>query len=231
MKEVIVATFIKVLSQMLETDDLATAFNLCLHYLQRLHSRTDVKRNFKGEFQYIVKRKKLLKTEYGCIEARQIIWCVCGLNSFVYDMAQETGVAKKSPELFKRWPCVKIVRKRTKEQIPIDPLRDRKLSDIFEIEKQQFSIAPSLLGQNDAGEELRPQSPSERVETTTDEEYSNDSEHAKVSPSPLTHETPQHHATKSSKVNRELFPKTGTKRRRKEQEQDRKRKHKKKKRL
>lgn len=224
--DAILATSIMVLSQMLETDDLATASRLCLVYLEQLHSHKDVKKSFEDEFRYIETRGKVLQFPpvFGSIDARKIVWCVCRLNRFAFDMAKESGEAERSPEHFKAWPCVKL----TNHQKEIDPLRDPRLIDIFKLENRPFSIAPSLFGQNDAREELRPQSPSERVETTTDEEYRNDIVYAKASPSHLTYETPQDHAKDvalvssetPSEVSRELFPKRGTKRRRKEEEQD-----------
>ena len=162
-EEVILATCIKVLSQMLETDDLATAFNYCLHYLRELHSREEVKINFEDEFKFIERRGKLFPPAIGYPGARNIIWHVWRLNRFVFDAARETGEAERSPKLFKTWPCVKI-----EQQIEIDPLRDPKLSAIFKLENRPFSIAPSLFDQNGAGERLRPQSPSERGEPITD---------------------------------------------------------------
>ena len=221
-KDVILATFIKVLSQLLESDDLATALNFCLHYLQRLHSREEVKKNFKDELKYI-ETKNTWQLAFGSIDARKMIWCVCRLNRFVFDVAQENGEA--SPELFKQWPCVEIERKTTKEVIKIDPLRDPKLSDVFKREKRPFSIAPPLSDKNDATkEESRPQPASGRAETTSCAEYNNE----EASSSPSTHETPEHHAKDvtlgssqtTSKVKRELFPKVGTKRKREEEEEE-----------
>ena len=210
-QDVILATFIKVLSQLLESDDLATALNFCLHYLQRLHSREEVKKNFKDELQYIEVREKIVKFHFGSIEARKIIWCVCRLNRFVFDVAQENGEA--SPEVFERWPCVEIKDKKTNKVINIDPLRNEKLRDLFALEKRPFSIAPPLSAvsdKNDAGEESGPQPPSGRAETTTCAEYNNE----EASPSPSTHETPERHAKdvtkvssqKTSNVNRQLYP-------------------------
>ena len=225
-KDVILATFIKVLSQLLESDDLATALYFCLHYLQRLHSREEVKKNFKDELKFIEVRNKPLKLEFGSIEARKIIWCVCRLNRFVFDVAQENGEA--SPELFKQWPCVEIVHKKTNKVINIDPLRNEKLMAIFELEKRPFSIAPPLSAvsdKNDAGEESGPQPPSGRAETTTWAENNNE----EASPSPSTHETPERHAKDvplvssqtTNKVKRELYPEVapevGTKRKREEE--------------
>ena len=230
-QDVILATFIKVLSQLLESDDLATALNFCLHYLQRLHSRKEVKQNFEGELEFIEGRGKQLKNlkEFkllvGSIEARKIIWCVCRLNRFVFDVAQENGEASR--EVFKQWPCVEIKNKKTNEVINIDPLRHEKLRDLFALEKRPFSIAPPLSAvsdKNDAGEESGPQPPSGRAETTTCAEYNNE----EASPSPSTHETPERHAKdvtkvssqKTSNVNRELYPEkapeVGTKRKREE---------------
>ena len=220
-KDVILATFIKVLSQLLESDDLATALNFCLHYLQRLHSREEVKKNFKDELKYI-ETKNTWQLAFGSIDARKMIWCVCRLNRFVFDVAQENGEA--SPELFKQWPCVEIERKTTKEVIKIDPLRDPRLSDVFKLEKRPFSIAPPLSDKNDARkEESRPQPASGRAETTSCAEYNNEE-----ASSPSTHETPEHHAKDvtlgssqtTSKVKKELFPKVGTKRKREEEEEE-----------
>ena len=219
-KDVIFATFIKVLSQLLESDDLATALNFCLHYLQRLHSREEVKKNFKDELRFIEKRNTW-QPAFGSIEARKMIWCVCRLNRFVFDVAQENG--EESPELFEQWPCVEIERKTTKEVIKIDPLRDPKLEAVFELEKRPFSIAPPLSCKNDAGEESRPQPPSGRAETTTCAEYNNE----EASPRPSTHKTPERHAKDvtlvssqtPSEVNRELFPEKGTKRKREKEEE------------
>lgn len=107
-------------------------------------------------------------------------------------------------------------------------MRDPKLSDAFKLEKRPFSIAPSLSDKNDAGEELRPQPPSGRAETTTCAEYNNE----EASPSPSTHETPERHAKDvtlvssqtTSKAKRELqypevAPKVGIKRKREEEEE------------
>ena len=221
-KDVILATFIKVLSQLLESDDLATALNFCLHYLQRLHSREEVKKNFKDELKYI-ETKNTWQLAFGSIDARKMIWCVCRLNRFVFDVAQENGEA--SPELFKQWPCVEIERKTTKEVIKIDPLRDPRLSDVFKLEKRPFFIAPPLSDKNDARkEESRPQPASGRAETTSCAEYNNE----EASSSPSTHETPEHHAKDvtlgssqtTSKVKKELFPMVGTKRKREEEEEE-----------
>ena len=162
-KDVILATLIKLLSQMLETDDLATAFSFCLHDLKQLHSRKDVKKNFED---VLAKKKPWLKAKVRK-KARKIVWCVCRMNQFVFNMAQEAGEAERSPERFKAWPCVKIASHLKNYQIEIDPLRDPELSAIFKPENLAFSpIPPSSFGQNDAGEELRPQKPSERAETT-----------------------------------------------------------------
>ena len=89
-KDVILATFIKVLSQLLESDDLATALNFCLHYLQRLHSREEIKKNFKDELRFIEKRNTW-QLAFGSIEARKMIWCVCRLNRFVFHVARENA--------------------------------------------------------------------------------------------------------------------------------------------
>ena len=218
--DAILATSIMVLSQMLETDDLAMAYQLCLVYLEQLHSHKDVKKSFEDEFRYIEARGKVqFWPVFGSIDARKILWCVCSLNRFVFDMAKETGDAKRSPELFKAWPFVKP----TNHQKEIDPLRDPRLVAIFKLENRPFSIAPSLFDQNDA-EESRPQSPSGRAETTTCAEYNNE----EASSSPPTHETPEHHAKDvtlvssqtTSEVSKELFPKVGTKRKREEEEEE-----------
>ena len=218
--DAILAISIMVLSQMLETDDLAMAYQLCLVYLEQLHSHKDVKKSFEDEFRYIEARGKVqFWPVFGSIDARKILWCVCSLNRFVFDMAKETGEAERSPELFKAWPCVKP----TNHQIEIDPLRDPRLVAIFKLENRPFSIAPSLFDQNDA-EESRPQSPSGRAETTTCAEYNNE----EASPSPSSHQTPERQAKNvtlvssqtTSKANRELQypPQVGTKRKREEEE-------------
>ena len=196
-EEVILATLFKVSSQILETDDLATAFKFCLHYLQRLHSREDVIKNFKDEFHYIENRGKLsVPPVYGCANARKIIWCVCCLNRFVFEIAKETGESKRSPRLFKAWPSVQI-----EQQIEIDPLRDPRLFHIFKLENLTFPITPSLFDQNDAGKESRPQSLSGRAETTKGAEYIDE----EASPSRSTHETSPPPWHRTSNPIRNLF--------------------------
>ena len=163
-KDVILATLIKLLSQMLETDDLAAAFSFCLDDLKQLHLRKDVKKNFED---VLAKKKRWLMTAKVRKEAAKIAWCVCLMNQFVFNMAQEAGEAKRSPESFKPWPCVKIASHLRNHLIEIDPLRDPELSAIFESENLKFSpIPPSSFGQNDAAEELKPQKPGERAEAT-----------------------------------------------------------------
>ena len=135
-EEVILATWLKVSSQILETDDLATAFNFCLHYLQRLHSHEDVIKNFDDEF---TEDGRNLRLPPARAAARKIICCVCRLNRFVFDIVNETGDAERSAKLFKAWPPVQVGKERK-----IDPLRDPELEAIFKLENQSFPIAPPL---------------------------------------------------------------------------------------
>lgn len=140
MSDSVLATGIKILATLLETEDSTLALNLCRHNLQKIHSR--VKGVFETELKVVPKLspKKLKKNP----ENREIMWHVCRLNRYVFDVAQKVG-GDAFQELF-IWPCVEISGAGNEKQ-EIDPLRDPRLDEIFRKESRESCSVVWSFGQ------------------------------------------------------------------------------------
>ena len=137
----VLATGIKILATLLETEDSTLALNLCRYDLQKIHSR--VAGEFKTELEDVpkVSPKKLKKNP----ENREIMWYVCRLNQYVFDVAQKVG-GDAFRELF-IWPCVEISSGTGNEKQEIDPLRDPRLDKIFRKERRESCSVVWSFGQ------------------------------------------------------------------------------------
>lgn len=125
------ATGIKILATLLETKNSTLALQLCIHNLKVIHSR--VAGEFNTELKDVPKLspEKLMKSP----KNREIMWYVCRLNRYVFDVAQKVGGELAFQELF-IWPCVEISGTGNEKQ-KIDPLRDPRLDKIFDKERRE----------------------------------------------------------------------------------------------
>ena len=131
-KDKILATGIRILATLLGTEDSAEALYLCIYYLEEIHAH--VAKTFDTELKEVHKLspENLKKSP----EGRDIIWHVCRLNRYVFDVAQKIGGKKVISRLF-IWPCVENSGTGNEEQ-EIDPLRDPRLDELFRKEGREY---------------------------------------------------------------------------------------------
>lgn len=151
-KDGISATYIQVMATLLEEENPTRAIGFCMNYLEHLHSRESVIKNFETE---------LSDSPFKTREGTDIAWSVCYLNHIVFDMVQVVGGDWVSQNHF-IWPHIEIGSGR--KFCKVDPLRDPRLYERFNKRKgkeycsvvrefgQEFTKSPSGIATNAQGQ-------------------------------------------------------------------------------